>query len=291
MKVYGLTDSGICRTENQDAYAACRLRWRRRRHLFHTRAEGTVEHDRLGVSYDGAFGKETLDTSDPSREEDVAEATVAVVCDGMGGVLGGEIASRLATEAFANTLSEHYAGDADNALRAALQAANDAVYYRAAEDESLRGMGTTVVAAVADGREVAVLHVGDSRAYLFHDGDILLLTHDHSYVQELVDAGSITAAEARRHAKKNLITRAVGVGRTVEADLVHVPWTEGDRLLLCTDGLSNYIDERELLTIFSESTDLCILAHELIGAANCKGGEDNITALLLENVKEKRKND
>ena len=292
MKVYGLTDSGICRAENQDAYAAYRIAWRRRRHLFHSRLEGEVQHQMLGCSFEGAFGRETLEASPlMPNEEGVEEAVIAVVCDGMGGVLGGEIASRLATEAFVKGLSEGYTGEADVSLGQALQAANDAVYYRAEEDRALHGMGTTVVAAVADGREIALLHVGDSRAYLFHDGEVLLLTHDHSYVQELVDAGSITEAEARRHAKKNLITRAVGVGRSVEADLLRVPWSEGDRLLLCTDGLSNYIDERELLAIFSDSADLCIIAHELIGAANCKGGEDNITALLLENVKENRKND
>ena len=104
MKVYGLTDSGICRAENQDAYAAYRIAWRRRRHLFHSRLEGEVQHQMLGCSFEGAFGRETLEASPlMPNEEGVEEAVIAVVCDGMGGVLGGEIASRLATEAFVNS--------------------------------------------------------------------------------------------------------------------------------------------------------------------------------------------
>lgn len=244
MIVCGLTDSGMCRTENQDAYAVSVL----------------------------CRGREN-------------ERVLAVVCDGMGGAHGGEIASQLATATFVESAAEKEKERDEDILRYAVAKANAAVYRRAASEERLSGMGTTLVATLADAEKACIAHVGDSRAYLWHQGTITLLTRDHSYVQRLVDDGEITPDEARHHSRKNLITRAIGVGKTTEADVAVFPWSPGDRILLCSDGLSNDIDPKELAAILSENENLEKAARELIGAANCKGGEDNITALLLENKK------
>ena len=126
----------------------------------------------------------------------------------------------------------------------------------------------------------------DSRAYLFHGGALTRLTHDHSYVQELVDQGKITEKEARMHEKRHLVTRAVGAGMTVEPDACTLPWHEGDRLLLCSDGLFTMVEEKEITEILKEAHTPARTVHELVCAANSHGGEDNITVMLLENIKE-----
>lgn len=244
MIVCGSTDSGLCRIENQDAYAASCL----------------------------CRGKKN-------------ERVLAVVCDGMGGAKGGQIASQLATATFVEKAAEREDDEDSAVLKYAVNCANTAVYRRAMAEDRLNGMGTTLVAVLASEGGLTVAHVGDSRAYLMHDGKLTLLTHDHSYVQQLVDDGTITPDEAQHHSRKNLITRAIGVEKTIRADISHFPWSIGDRVLLCSDGLSNDIGPEELLAILTENPRLDHAARELIGAANCKGGEDNITALLLENKK------
>lgn len=244
MIVCGWTDSGMCRTENQDAYAASTL----------CRGKGN-------------------------------ERVLAVVCDGMGGAHGGEIASQLATATFVESAAEKEKEKNEVLLRYAVARANTAVFRRAASDAKLSGMGTTLVSVLADEKGGSIAHVGDSRAYLWHNGEIRLLTRDHSYVQQLVDEGQITPEEARHHSRKNLITRAIGVAEKTEADITPFSWSPGDRILLCSDGLSNDIEPGELAAILSENEKADIAVRELIGAANCKGGEDNITALLLENKK------
>ncbi len=248
MNVCGLTDSGMCRAENQDCFAYSALQGRDK------------------------TGKDTL--------------ALAVVCDGMGGAHGGETASRVAVTAFVEKMAVEKKRD-EGALKNAILAANTAVYRKSREEERFSGMGTTLVSALAGKKEVLVAYVGDSRAYLLHQGELRQLTRDHSYVQTLVDSGKITQEEAKHHPMKNLIMRAVGVKKTVEPDAFSVSWEEGDVLLLCSDGFSNEVSPDQTASILSlKQEPLSQRARELIGAANCAGGDDNITVLLLENTKE-----
>ena len=179
------------------------------------------------------------------------------------------------------------AKDAESAMTPALAAANRAVFEEANAKESLQGMGTTMVCALAYSDRLALMHVGDSRIYLWHAGHLLLLTHDHSYVQQLVDAGRMSAEEARQSRYKNLITRAVGTTADVDGDFAYCLWEEGDKILLCTDGLTGFVEESEISCILSEDVPAEQIVRELIGAANSRGCDDNLTAFLLENTKEK----
>ena len=253
MNVYGMSDRGAYRAENEDFFAVSVLE-------SPPRIKGIRKREK--------------------------NAVLAVVCDGMGGSLGGEIASRLAGESIEERMRGEMSTDALLALTHALDSANRAVYSRAKEDESLRGMGTTVAAAVAYENMLAILSVGDSRIYLWHDGRLLLLTHDHSYVQSLVDAGQISAEEARRSAHKNLITRAVGISTRVEGDTAYCFWEKGDKLLLCTDGLTGAMSEGELSLLLSADESAEDTVKALIKRATENGSKDNVTALLLVNTKE-----
>lgn len=211
-------------------------------------------------------------------------ALLAVVCDGMGGVSGGRIASALCADTLKAALADA-TEITDGLLDSALSAANDALRVRAAE-LGLDCIGTTVVLAVATERALHLLWVGDSRAYLWHEGTLTRLSHDHSLVQSLVDAGSITEEEARHHSRRNIITRAVGTKDTVEGEKKTVAWQTGDILLLCSDGLYGMVEEKEISEILSEEETTAHMAHVLVAAANSHGGEDNITALIIENTKE-----
>lgn len=247
MLLYGLTDCGIYRKQNEDYYTAAV--WQKKEGFY------------LGV-----------------------------VCDGMGGAKGGALAGRTATETFVSAMQEG-TDDVERAMKGALRRANEAVYKKAKEDgEALDGMGTTLVAVLACDDTVCVLHVGDSRAYLLHDGTLFRLTEDHSYVQALVAEGKLTATEAEASPYKNIITRAVGVKERVEGEIGAFIWSEGDRLLLCTDGLSGFVKESEIWDVLSEDKDISLVAHELVAAAERGGGEDNITVLLIENKKETTQN-
>ena len=213
-------------------------------------------------------------------------AFLAVVCDGMGGARGGEIASQLAVNTFIEKMKEETQRDALGALEEALSSANGAVYGAAEENESLRGMGSTMVAVLAYERALALLNVGDSRIYLWHAGHLLLLTRDHSYVQAMVDAGKMSAEEARYSLHKNVITRAVGTRPTVLGDIAYSYWEEGDRLLLCTDGVSGVLSDADIAAVLSADMPIERAARELIEKAVLCGSEDNLTALLIENTKE-----
>jgi len=255
MKIYGMTDTGMCRMDNQDYFSACTV-------APPPRIKGARKREK--------------------------EALLAVVCDGMGGAKGGALASRLATETFMHTVMETRAHHSEDALQEAFAAANAAVYEKAQEDEALHGMGTTIVAALVYEKHLSLLHVGDSRIYLWHAGELSLLTHDHSYVQQMIDSGKMTPEEARHSRYKNLITRALGTAKETVADTVLCKWDVGDKLLLCTDGLIGFVDEAEMCSVLSEDIPAEQTVHELIGAANSRGCDDNLTALLLENIKEKQ---
>lgn len=215
-------------------------------------------------------------------------AAWAVVCDGMGGANGGNIASRIAVDIISGQIGALAQENPPEELirdvmARAVSEANASIHEKAKTDESLRGMGTTVVVAVVAGGAAHVAHAGDSRAYLIlPSGAAQQLTMDHSMVQELVNNGDLTEQEAKRHPQKNIITRALGVQSTVELDYCEYPFVPGSRLLICTDGLSNYADAGQIAQLSRESgpADFC---EKLISLAKSAGGSDNITVAVIEN--------
>jgi protein phosphatase len=161
--------------------------------------------------------------------------------------------------------------------------ANEKVYTLATENSNFQGMGTTVVAAIVDEREVVLAHVGDSRAYVLHKGGLYQLTEDHSYVNLLRKHGQITAEEARNHPQRNMIVRAVGTNEEVEVDLINTPWGEEDILLLCSDGLTTMVDERDIGLVLTSGMTLEEMADKLIEMALNAGGNDNVSLILIRN--------
>jgi protein phosphatase len=203
------------------------------------------------------------------------------IADGVGGHQAGEVASSTALEALRAAVRS------GKALRDAIEEANDAVYAKSLADDDLRGMGTTVTAAtLAAGNTLLVGHVGDSRAYMLRDGDLRQLTTDHSRVQELVDTGHLTAEEAAVHPMRNIITRAIGMDETVEVDVYPVELRVGDRVLFCSDGLTDMLHDDFLGTELRREDDPSRAATRLVDAANRAGGVDNITVLVLGVVDE-----
>ena len=211
-------------------------------------------------------------------------AVWALVCDGMGGAKGGREASQGACNVIENFFQEQYAqcgaGQEEPFLKKALLYANRFVFQKAAHEEALAGMGTTAVCALVRSGNVYLCHAGDSRAYLIRDGKLTQLTHDHSYVQELVDCGTITEEDAEHHPQKNIITKALGVDYRLEPEFTAAKLKREDRLLLCTDGLTNMVPVEEMEELLVQGT-FYDLPDRLIEAANAHGGSDNITALLL----------
>jgi protein phosphatase len=215
------------------------------------------------------------------RPGEHAADTLLVVCDGMGGSNAGEVASRMAAETVVRMFAEDTSGDAARALARAIEAANEAVHEHGRSRVDLNGMGTTCTAVALRGDEVYFGHVGDSRAYLVHAGRIRQITSDHSLVAQLVARGQITPAEAKTDPRRNVVTRSVGVGPTVEVDAERLPepLEPGDTLLICSDGLHGQVSDSELAELASnESLDRA--CRDLIALANDRGGPDNITVVL-----------
>ncbi len=243
MKYYGKTDVGLVRDNNQDYFLI-----------------------------------EKIDTCE-------REYTLTVVCDGMGGANGGNIASRTACETFVAEVKKVLC-DAENRaqveilMESAAQKANSAVYELALYDKTLQGMGTTLCAVLTDSKALYAISVGDSRFYIFAGGKIHQISHDHSYVQTLIDSGAITKEESKTHPNKNIITRAVGTEKTVECDLFLLDITampfEG--FLLCSDGLTNFVSDSELNALFLQYTTVDEFVEAGIQKAKEAGGGDNITA-------------
>ncbi|HYF11953.1 MAG TPA: Stp1/IreP family PP2C-type Ser/Thr phosphatase [Actinomycetota bacterium] len=199
------------------------------------------------------------------------------VADGMGGHLGGEVASNLALD----TIRERFeAGDRSLVDHVAL--ANRVVFERSQRDRDVRGMGTTLTAALVEGARVRLVHVGDSRAYLLRDGRLSIVTKDHTVVAKMVEEGEISAAEAETHPHRNIVTRVVGVESTVQADEGILDVRDGDRLLLCSDGLSGMVPHDDIAEVLRTERDPQAAVDALVRAANAAGGVDNITAVLLE---------
>jgi len=240
MKVFGKTDIGCVRKENQDYF------------LFE-------------VKDDMAF---------------------CVLCDGMGGANGGALASRLVCEAYIKELKRQSSELCDfdsikNVVERAVYSANKNVFQYATKDLKYEGMGTTMVTATVKNNVVVISNVGDSRAYKISDLGIKKITRDHSLVEMFVEEGKISAEEAKRHPDKNIITKAVGTERELDADFYNPDMKNGDRILLCSDGLSNFLTDDELYS-FIYKKDIDKSLNNLIDMAKDRGGSDNITAVILE---------
>lgn len=209
----------------------------------------------------------------------------AIVCDGMGGVNGGNVASQTAVETISESFERNYRENMNensvkNMMQAALSRANYLVLTRAEAEQELAGMGTTVVAAVALGEKVCIMHIGDSRAYLINSEGIRQITKDHSIVQMMLDNGQITPEQAKEHPRRHIITRAIGVEENVDSDYDEVEPENGDILLLCSDGLTNYADDSDIHRLVMQG-DFEGIADRLIAFANQNGGGDNITAVAV----------
>ena len=211
--------------------------------------------------------------------------TVFAVADGLGGHQGGEVASAAAVEPLAALDGREFADPAEaaEALTAAIREANAAILDRAAGDPGLWGMGTTVTAAALAGeRHLQLAHVGDSRAYLLRDGSLEQLTTDHTVVAELVRRGRLTPAQAAIHPERSILTRAVGLDPRVPVDTpVPLELQDGGQVLLCSDGLTEAVDDDQIAQVLSAEPDGNAACQALIEAANAAGGPDNITVVLL----------
>ena len=218
----------------------------------------------------------------PHNEDSyLVQSPLFCVCDGMGGHAAGEVASSIAVETIAKTAPQ----SADAArLAAAVEAANAAVIEAALNGLGKPGMGCTATCAYIENDTLAIAHVGDSRAYLLHEGTLIRVTRDHSYVEELVDAGEITADEARVHPNRSVITRALGSDPAMYADHFTLHIEEGDRLILCSDGLSSMIPDSDIENIATQSSTAQICVDNLVDAALAAGGHDNVTVVVVDLV-------
>jgi len=207
------------------------------------------------------------------------EERFCAVADGMGGHNAGEVASALAVKVFAEHMREVEHITASD-MQAAVEKANAEVFREAGRNASMSGMGTTFTALALEGNTVHIAHVGDSRAYLIRRGAIMRITTDHTLVEEMVLKGMITVREARVHPKRNIITRALGTAANVEVDLIQLEARPGDVFFLCSDGLSNHVEDKHILKVTGAHENWQDKLRHLVGAALEDGGQDNITAMF-----------
>lgn len=210
----------------------------------------------------------------------------AIVCDGMGGARGGNIASSMAIGMIGDKIKKCYNKSMpvysfENIFLSTITTANVIVNDRSFSDSELQGMGTTIVAAIVKDNQACLAHVGDSRIYKFTDDGITQITKDHSLAQQMLDSGQITQEEFENYPKKNIITRALGIEEKIDIDFDFTEVNDGETLLLCTDGLSGLLSDNEIFEIY-KNTDFELLCDEYIKAANAKGGYDNITAVVMK---------
>jgi PPM family protein phosphatase len=229
---------------------------------------------------DQAFRTDTGRQRNANEDSYFARAPIFVVADGMGGAQAGEVASKTAAEAFDRDLP---AGSPEQVLRETIEAANREINERARADPSLAGMGTTITAAIVNAgqEEVAIGHVGDSRAYRLRGGKLERLTRDHSLVEEMRRKGQLTDAQAEDHPQRSIITRALGPEPEVEVDLQTTPAAPGDVFLLCSDGLTTMVGEEKIARLLAGATSMTAATRALVDEANRAGGRDNITALAF----------
>ena len=242
MQFWGITDQGCTRTQNQDSYQVEKL-------------------DRNTI--------------------------LCVVCDGMGGAKSGNVASTLAVDVFVQEVKRTWVSGmdpdkADQMLKNAVKLANFTVYDQAQQFEEFTGMGTTLVAALIHRKFATIINVGDSRAYSVREDGVRQLTQDHSLVQMMVARGEITPEQARNYPGKNLITRAIGTESVAECDVFHRRLESGECLLLCTDGLSNLVDEQEILFEVVHGLNKQSSCERLLEIAKNRGAPDNVTCVLVQ---------
>ena len=240
------------------------------------------------LAFGSDIGRKREENQDRVRVEPLGDnICIAVVCDGMGGAASGAVASQLAVDKFIERVTENFRSEMNsnsirNLLLNAVHYANTCVYEKSIEDIDKNGMGTTCVAALVRDKDIYVVNVGDSRAYLLNKDGISQITNDHTYVEALVQSGQITAEVAKIHPMRNVITKAVGVEPDVEVDYFEVYETGNFAVVLCSDGLSGYCsDELIYCTVFGNNLDEAVT--KLIDHSNESGGKDNITAAIVAN--------
>ena len=241
MQCWGLTDPGCVRQQNQDVYQI-----------------------------------EKLDGS----------SMLCLVCDGMGGAKSGNVASSLAADVFVQEVRRNWKHGlseerVDQILQSAVKLANFTVFDQAQQFEEFNGMGTTLVAALVHGKRATIIHVGDSRAYAITREGIRQLTRDHSVVQMMLERGELTPEQARSYPGKNPITRAIGTEGIIQSDLTHLTLERGDSLLLCSDGLSNTMDEQEILFEVVHGVNKQYCCQRLLDIAKNRGAPDNVTSVFI----------
>ena len=237
----------------------------------------------LAVSIEAA-GDTDIGQARPANEDAILVGeTVFVVADGMGGAAGGHLASSTTVETFQALDGARFgnAEEAAEAMRKVILEANRAVRENAQQDSRLEGMGTTVTGVMLNGADLYVGHVGDSRAYLLRGDRLRQLTHDHSLVQQLIDMGRLTEEEAEDHPQAAIITRAVGLSAEVDVDVDTLQPEPGDRLLLCSDGLTRVVGDEEIGEHLAELREPADATRTLIDLANERGGPDNISVVVL----------
>ena len=205
---------------------------------------------------------------------------IYLVADGMGGHNAGEIASKLAVKSIIRYLLEHSEEDEDILLNA-VKYANNEIYEISQKNDKCKGMGTTITGCFIKGDMIQVVNVGDSCCFSIKDNEIKKVTKDHSWVQELIDAGAITEEEGRVHPKKNIITRALGTNSSVKIDIFNIDKNESSMFLLCSDGLSNEVQKEEMVEIVNRYKNVNEACEKLVDLAKARGGKDNITVLLF----------
>ncbi len=232
------------------------------------------------------IGKVRKSNQDACAAGEFPNGTVwAVVCDGMGGASGGDVASATAVRIISEKVTSSFREEmTSNSIRhvlfSAIESANSVVYDMSVSNPELEGMGTTVVAVVISSGTAYIAHAGDSRAYRIYGNTISQITRDHSMVQALIEKGELTPLEAKEHPRKNIITRALGVDRSLLIDFSEEPFSQGDILLICTDGLTNFVETEDIYNI-TRSSDSGDFADRLVALANENGGKDNITVVTI----------
>lgn len=245
----------------------------------------------LKLAYQSDIGRVRMVNEDRAVVQDnVGGLSLAIVADGMGGHQAGDIASQMAVELIQFQLQslhrELSIEERKQLVKSAIEIANEKIFEFASQRENYHGMGTTVVAALADEQGVVIAHIGDSRAYRVHNGQIEQLTEDHSLVNELVKSGQITREEASHHPRRNVLTRALGTEPTIEVDVRDVSWKPGDILLLCSDGLSSLVEKEQLTAHITSEAALEVKVERLIAEALKAGGDDNVTVVLIESTRD-----
>lgn len=233
----------------------------------------------LGIETD--VGNKRIYNEDSVGYYEEGNLGIYIVADGMGGHNAGEVASKLTRDTIINYVIEHgREASQEEVLKNAINMANLKVYRESILNDEYKGMGTTIVGAFIIGEELTIANVGDSRAYILKDDNLIKITKDHSLVQELLDNGTITKEEALNHPNKNVITRAVGTSSAVEADYYKLDIRDISKVILCSDGLTNEISEEEILSILISNSEN--QSQQLIERSKENGGRDNISVIIFK---------